>query len=384
MTSQPTVSQFPEKQKPGESTARIEHPFAPLEEVSKPSLKKAMFSVPLAGIICGFILLKTQLYLPQVIRDQFSIISDPKHADYTLLVFGLSAIAASSVVFSVISMIAPNVFKSLRNPLYNTNQGRIASFAGSLLVGSGMAMNGHTPLVLMTQLCTNCTNYNPFLGMLTGASVAMLVKPYLRMFLSLRASKQKAKPYMDTQLNMNTAFFLSLQALVFTALAIAASHFLLKWTIYSGWVTFSMNSMIHHPLLSGQIYGLINFLLVPSVMSGISAYKPFALLAQSAVAMFPKLGMVQPPRNLENYWQFLFLAFTFGSSFLGKRFTPVAESCEIADPRRDFVGSFLQMFGAQLASGDPSYIMNHVAMGSNYESLLGMGIGGVLTNTFVM
>ncbi|KAL0245348.1 hypothetical protein GEMRC1_009427 [Eukaryota sp. GEM-RC1] len=359
---------------------------APIMSGPSASWKKALFAVPLAGMLYAFIMLKSQLYLPQVLRDQFLTWVDPKHTDWTLLVFSLAAIASGSLVYMIISMISPTLFNKVRAPMFTTNTGRFASFLGSLFVGSGVALAGNSPGSLMTQLAVGCTSYHPFVGYLAGNMLAQVSKPFLRFLTSFRSEKQRANPFMDKQLKMNASVFLLLNAALFSSLAIAASYFLLKWNLYSGYHTFSLHSMIHHPFLSGLAYGLINLLLVPSVLTGISLHIPYTVTGQYILSMIPKLpvGITTPQFSVNNHWQFLFLASVFGSSFLAKKFTPVAESCDIGSFRNDFIGALLAGFGSEFAAGDSGHMLTQMSKGANYETVLGVALGGTLTSVFAM
>ncbi|KAL0228448.1 hypothetical protein RCL1_004591 [Eukaryota sp. TZLM3-RCL] len=372
-------SQQPQQQLPHQDAS----PSRPLiAQQWRPSWKKALLAVPIVGLLTGFIMLKTQLYLPQVIRDQFLVVTDRTHADWTPFVFVCAALGASSLCFSIFAMIAPSLFNTLRRPLYSSNYGRTSSFIGSLFSGFGTAMSGHTPLTLMTQLASKCTSYNPVIGMITGSAAGILIRRYTRWLTSFRAEKQRSKPYLDLVLKMNPALFLALQGFAFTAIAVAASQFLLGWNLLSGWYTYTLRSMIHHPLLSGFLYGSLNLALVPAVCSGFSTFTPISTLTRYLLSMIPKIGVNPPAPNVENHWGFLFLLSSFLSSYFARFITPTPQRCELPIARNEFLGTFLSSFGAQVSNvGGPSDMVDSVAKGGNYETLLGFGLGGMACGT---
>ena len=103
----------------------------------------------LMGLIFGTAMKKSNVFIPSVIRDQFSF------RDYTMMMMFLAASATSALVLNVLQLIPETRWKEEKAEkeyeARHSNRGFLAVMLGGLLLGAGMQIAGSCPGTVWVQ-----------------------------------------------------------------------------------------------------------------------------------------------------------------------------------------------------------------------------------------
>lgn len=321
-------------------------------QASKPLVQLAVFSG--CGLACGFAFEKARVIEPTVIQDQMDF------SRFVMLKMFLSAVTTGLVSFSILSVISATkqkfamARKSFVVPLWN--KGAVSSVVGGALLGMGLTLSGTCPGMVFVQLGAGVPNaVYALLGGFTGVLAYGLVHPLIRSAIqpTMPAKYQWLDQYMSTRFPA-----IALPMAVAIASIVAAVEYASPWKTEV--ITTSMSNFLTtaswSPIFSGVVIGMTQIplvLLVDDTLGSSTSY--CTILTQLIPSSLSKTSLLRyfdnVINNMESWWQVIFMAGYMIASYASSNLSGSYGSVDGVNISNAFIGGFLLLFGARLASG---------------------------------
>lgn len=321
-------------------------------QASKPLIQLAVFTG--CGVACGFTFEKARVIDPAVIQDQMEF------SRFVMLKMFLSAVTTGLVSFSVLSIIPATKQKfamareSFAAPL--RNKGAFSSLVGGALLGMGLTLSGTCPGMVFVQLGGGVPNaVYTLLGGFTGVLAYGMIHPFIRS--AIKPAKPAKYEWLDQY--MSTSFAaMALPTAVAIASIVAAVEYASPWKTEV--ITTSMNNYLTtaswSPIFSGVVIGLAQIplvLLIDDTLGSSTAY--CTVMSQLIPTSLSKTSLLRyfdnVINNMESWWQVIFMTSYMLASYASSNLSGSYASVDGVGIQNAFIGGFLLLFGARLASG---------------------------------
>ncbi|XP_062508229.1 thiosulfate transporter TsuA-like [Corticium candelabrum] len=338
------------------------------------SVWRTIWVAAMCGLLFGWCVQKSNVYIPQVIFRQM------KMEQFTMIKIFLSAVAASQVALVVLSITRKGDFTSSCVAYDGSGpHGILSTAVGAILLGAGMALSGACPGMVMAQIGTGLRYSGVILaGGLVGCIVYVLLEPILSKHVqsiwTLCSEKQRLSTWLDV-----AYWKLAVVVVVGLLSVITTLEVFLPYTIDYPYPDFywttngthSINKILQPvvvlsdftwpPYVCGTIIGLLQIPLVLGLQDTLGSSSAWVTFVANIVYMIaPSVAkksdyLMRSKDGPGNHWQVLYLTMVaigamlsaLSSNMLINPNPPI----ESFNPIRSFFGGFLMLFGARMAGG---------------------------------
>lgn len=377
---------------PASSTSSHEAPAADKKSFIRQAADYAGPSLVL-GLIFGFLLEKSKVYLPGVIRDQFYL------ANFTMFKVFMAAMGSGMAVVAFLesSGLVKRGMYSARALGFGQAGGHGANALGGLILGAGMVVAGACPGVVLAQAGAGMASA---FYVVAGGMLGVLAFSYMHAYLTSGGKgfhDVKDGETLDQVLAMPFWKLAGVIVLVLAAVVVGLEK-TWAWDIELAGVTLNKaeggmgmdpSAIAWSPPIAGLLIGLLQLPSLLMIGKGLGASSSYVTLSgfalrganggkQSSIPSYFSKFM-EPSSFGQVFLVFGVILGAFISTTVSGYDATAAQADVMGSPLKNFVGGFMLLFGARLAGGCTSGHgltgMAHLALPS-MAAVVPMFIGG--------
>jgi len=307
----------------------------------------------LMGLCFGAAMDLGKVTLPLMIREQFLF------RRFLMLKMFLGAAASSALFLTIASKLAPKRFQHVQEIFMKPLAAKTVAAVslGAFTLGSGMALSGSCPGMVLVQVGSGVPNSLWTLaGGMTAAALYGILQPRL---IPLYCTKSKGKIEEQTvmsQINVPYARLASsLSLFLFGVICLVEIYS--PWTSSSelpAWAKPWVNTLPPH--LMGVIIGSLQLPAVFMVADTLGSSQAYMTLTSQPLGLSGYLQQKLVHWNgyrmgLDNWWQATYLLSAISGAYLSSSLTNTRGLAQGVPVIQAFVGGFLSIFGSRFASG---------------------------------
>ncbi|EKX45438.1 hypothetical protein GUITHDRAFT_152718 [Guillardia theta CCMP2712] len=305
------------------------------------------------GLCFGAAMDLGKVTLPLVIREQFLF------RRFLMLKMFLGAAASSALFLTIASKLSPKRFQHVQEIFMKPLAAKTVAAVslGAFTLGSGMALSGSCPGMVLVQVGSGVPNSLWTLaGGMTAAALYGILQPRLIPLYCTKSKEKIEEQTVMSQINVSYARLASsLAAFLFGVIYLVEIYF--PWTSSSelpSWAKPWINTLPPH--LMGVIIGSLQLPAVFMVADTLGSSQAYMTLTSQPLGLSGYLQQKLVHWNgyrmgLDNWWQATYLLSAISGAFLSSTFTNTRGLAHGVPVVQAFIGGFLSIFGSRLASG---------------------------------
>ncbi|GBG30623.1 Hypothetical Protein FCC1311_068432 [Hondaea fermentalgiana] len=313
------------------------------------------------GLIFGFAFAKSRVYEPHVIRAQFLF------EKWIMLKMFLAAAGTSAAVFAVAAIVAPAKFEAARLDWDSSRCGRGPRSAalGGMILGSGMAIAGACPGMVLPQVGAGVTNSGfTLLGGIIGAFAYGLLEPLMAPLLRRYSGPSGKFAYVDEYVPLSFSQCSALLALG-CGLVVFLLEYLVPWQSElslpleddCSLQTF-FKCYAWPPSVGGALIGSLQipvFAVVGTFLGSSTSYQTtcssWVLLLSDSISRYFTYAKRFARPTVDTHWQLFYVCMAILGAFLTEYASGLLGKVPGVPIGYGFCGGFLMVWGSRMGAG---------------------------------